>query len=169
MNYRYNEENLDKFFKNIIYCNYEEVKNYLDSKDINLFLNSTNENGFNPLMVLCENYYNIENEMMNYIVKEKRINIAQLLIDYGLDVNFQDTMGRTALMLSCYWLDIDMIKLILKNGASSTLIDNKGWNVYDIIRCNKKNYPDTSNEKENIYNKILNILKYYDIKYKIGD
>lgn len=61
----------------------------------------------------------------NDIQKTKR------LIDAGHDVNVQDALGRTALMLSIWWQSgrtkkFELTELLLKAGAQVNIQDNKG-------------------------------------------
>ena len=87
---------------------------------------------------------------------EKRLQMMQLLIDYGADVNsvcytesknapehtvqdeysyfnVSDRCGSTPLMAATYRADFDMIKLLVKNGADVNAVDYCGFNVINIV------------------------------------
>jgi hypothetical protein len=59
------------------------------------------------------------------------IEITNLLINYGAEINFQDSYGRTALMVHTFfngWTDFDeqIVSLLLEKGADVNICDNLG-------------------------------------------
>ena len=55
------------------------------------------------------------------------LNIVELLLDAGADVNLQDNYGRTALMEPSGLGYIETVRLLLEAGADVNLQDNYGW------------------------------------------
>lgn len=91
--------------------------------------------------------------------KENRIEMMKLLIKYGADVNYvayreeknsschryedeysiynnTDKCGSTPIMAATYSADLDMIKLLVENGADVNAVDYCGFNVIDIVADN---------------------------------
>jgi ankyrin repeat protein len=110
--------------------------------------NTTNSNGFTPLILACyrgnnevakiliENNcdINVKSEMgtalMASIVKGNN-EIALLLINKKADVNLTDAQGTTALMYAVQFKNIDLVKLLLVNKADKSLQDNKGKTAFE--------------------------------------
>ena len=110
--------------------------------------NTTNSNGFTPLILACyrgnnevakiliENNcdINVKSEMgtalMASIVKGNN-EIASFLIDKKADVNLTDAQGTTALMYAVQFKNIDLVKLLLVNKADKSLQDNKGKTAFE--------------------------------------
>lgn len=91
--------------------------------------------------------------------KEKEIEMMRLLIKYGADVNYvtynhdknypehqltddysmynsSDECGSTPLMAATYRADLNVIKLLVENGADVNAVDYCGYNVIDIVADN---------------------------------
>ncbi|KAG4256764.1 hypothetical protein FPRO03_03774 [Fusarium proliferatum] len=81
--------------------------------DVNTILASTYER--TALMAVVE-YGRVEREIATQV----------LLSAPGIDVNFQDRDGRTALMLAASGGTVGMVKLILASGAEPNMQDNSG-------------------------------------------
>lgn len=110
--------------------------------------NTTNSNGFTPLILACyrgnnevakiliENNcdINVKSEMgtalMASIVKGNN-EIASLLIKKKADVNLTDAQGTTALMYAVQFKNIDLVKLLLANKADKSLQDKKGKTAFE--------------------------------------
>ena len=58
--------------------------------------------------------------------EEKVLEEARKAIEAGANINCQDVLGRTALMLAIKSGEIELIKLILRKGANVNLKDNQG-------------------------------------------
>ena len=51
----------------------------------------------------------------------------QEIVDYGADVNAKDRRGRTALLLSCFYRQMDSLNVLIKAGADPTIDDEEGF------------------------------------------
>lgn len=54
-----------------------------------------------------------------------KLECLQLLIEYGVDLNVRDSLGRTLLDIAILWCLPDTVKLLLVNGADPNLRDTK--------------------------------------------
>ena len=70
---------------------------------------------------------------LHYAVKNNLIEIAQLLIDRGSNINFQEQKhsGQTPLMEACNTGVIQMVKLLVEHGADLSIKDDFGRNAVD--------------------------------------
>ena len=53
------------------------------------------------------------------------------LIELGADVNAQDNMGHTALIIAVKECKLDSVQTLVNSGADRNLKDNKGRTAYD--------------------------------------
>ena len=51
----------------------------------------------------------------------------QEIIRHGADVNAKDKRGRTALLLSCFYRQVDSLKMLIEAGANPTINDEEGF------------------------------------------
>ena len=64
----------------------------------------------------------------------------QAIIDYGADVNATNKRGRTPLLLSCFFRQIDSVNVLLAAGADTTICDEEGFSCLHAAidgRCSK--------------------------------
>lgn len=59
--------------------------------------------------------------------------MAQVLIDAGADINFQNNDGSTALHTSAFFCYPDIVKMLLDKGANKTLKNNYGATPYESV------------------------------------
>ena len=89
---------------------------------------------------------------------------ARLLIDHGVDVNYQDHRGWTALMVAAHRGHTEMVFLILKDGkADTTLTDSYGKKAIDRAHSSHISYLIASASIENRMKDLssnLNINEY---------
>ncbi len=62
--------------------------------------------------------------------------ILELLLSYGAEINWQDSSGRTALMLTAGNGWYDSVELLLRHGADKTLRDKDGQIAKDYTKAN---------------------------------
>lgn len=56
----------------------------------------------------------------------KKMEIAQVCLDMGADINLKNKMGKTALFHAVVNGDLSMVEFLLKNGADPNIADNTG-------------------------------------------
>lgn len=72
---------------------------------------------------------------LDVAIKFKRYDVVQLCIDSGFDLNTtKRKSGITPLMLASCFNDIDMLKLLLENGAKIDNKDKFGMNAIEYAR-----------------------------------
>jgi ankyrin repeat protein len=74
------------------------------------------------------NLYKLRKDLCEAILKEdlKRLNAILLENDF-INLNYIDSEGQTPLHRSCKIGNIDIVKLLLNNGASLNLTNRHGW------------------------------------------
>ncbi len=110
--------------------------------------NTTNPNGFTPLILAC---YRGNNEVAKILIANNcEINaksemgsalmacivkgnneIATLLIQKKADLNTTDSQGTTALMYAVQFKNAELVKLLLENKANKTIKDEKGKTAFE--------------------------------------
>lgn len=85
--------------------------------------------GANPNLVVninCEKFQ-FKGTLLMLIAQGKiSKNLINLLISYGVDIDFQDDRGKTALMLAIEYGNYDMARILIKGGASVNSQDDAG-------------------------------------------
>lgn len=67
-------------------------------------------------------------------IYQDNIELAQLLLDNGADINIKSNNGETILYLSCLnYADLSTINWLLEHGANPNITDNKGKTALDVI------------------------------------
>jgi uncharacterized protein len=112
-------------------------------------LNSTNQNGFTPLILAC---YRGNEQVVTFLIENSKtlnvssemgtplmacsvkgnIKIAELLLKKGANVNLTDSKGTTALMYAAEFQNIDLIDLLLKYKANKSLKDKDGKTAFEF-------------------------------------
>ncbi|PZO31230.1 MAG: ankyrin repeat domain-containing protein [Flavobacteriaceae bacterium] len=110
--------------------------------------NTTNNNGFTPLILACYRGNNevakvlIENNcdlnaksemgtpLMAAIVKGNN-EIAKLLIEKKADINYADINGTTALIYAVQFQNIEILKLLIENNVNKLHKDNDGKTAFE--------------------------------------
>lgn len=64
------------------------------------------------------------NEQLFKVVEGKEVDRVRDLLDKGVDINAQDTQGRTAIMIATYANDVEMVKVLIAEGADVDIQDN---------------------------------------------
>ncbi len=105
--------------------------------------------------------------LLTFIVRSMRfLNLINLMIAYGLDIDQKDISGHTALMdIFCYDTYIHkehIIELLLSKGADINLKDNaRGWNVLMWLIVNTENIDNQTLEKLLSCGLDINAQDYY--------
>lgn len=61
-----------------------------------------------------------------YAVRQGEINIVKEFLDVGVDINFQNSQGYSALMVAAFRGQIPMVDFLLKRNANACLVDKRG-------------------------------------------
>ena len=69
-------------------------------------------------------------ETLLYIIASRsdKHDIAELLIEHGVDINAQNRLGNTALHRAILRYNIDLVRILLENGADPYIINNSNEN-----------------------------------------
>lgn len=82
-----------------------------------------------PLHIIFIDY----NDMYNFdFSPEQRLACVEMFINQGADVNARDSEGWTPLHEASVHDNIDIVRLLLDNGASKSILDNKGQRPSDL-------------------------------------
>ena len=137
-------------------CSFQTIQEIVDC---GAHVNSVNKEGATPLLLACST---AQTELVKILLKAKADpNIAyadgeaslhaavaaycsketiQEIIDCGADVNAVNKRGRTALLLGCFYRQMDSVKVLLGAGADPAIADEEGFScVHAAIdgRCSK--------------------------------
>ncbi|XP_062501519.1 fibronectin type 3 and ankyrin repeat domains protein 1-like [Corticium candelabrum] len=95
--------------KAVLAWDLEDVKRVLESK--NVAVDVPDRLSLSALMIACQKGYRT---------------VAEMLIDYGADVNYQSGSGKTSLMVACYAGHLSVIHLLHEKGVQWTQKDKGG-------------------------------------------
>ena len=124
-------------------CSSETIQEILDH---GAHINAVNKDGATPLLLACST---ANEEAMKLLLKAKanpKIAYAdgdtslhqaiaafcskeaiQEIIDHGVEVNTVNKRGRTALLLGCFYRQMDSVKVLLEAGANPSVADEEGF------------------------------------------
>jgi hypothetical protein len=60
--------------------------------------------------------------------------MAQMLIDAGADINFQNSDGSTALHSAAFFCRLEIVKMLLDKGADKTIKNKYGATPYETVK-----------------------------------
>ena len=132
-NYKKVEEMLD----NDAAINYKDSNNLvalayaLDNEDRRMFKLLV-ENGANTKKVILN-----KSSLLIFYVSMKKFMLIEDIIETGVDINFQDRLGMTALMHSIEKENINAINLLLKHNANKELTDFSGKTIFDYVSMSR--------------------------------
>lgn len=89
---------------------------------------------------------NLGLSVLHQLVWHNYYEAAELLLKKGADPNVRGVAGKTAtysdtylgvtpVMLACYMGNYEMVKLLVENGADTSLCDDRGRNAFHYISC----------------------------------
>lgn len=78
-----------------------------------------------------------------YAVEKDHIDILQLLIDNGADIEARTLGGETALVLACRYLNTDTVELLIENGADINAKTSEGQTLLERVKSNEYNSQDS--------------------------
>ena len=137
------------------HCNPKTVQKLIDH---GARVNAVNKDGATPLLLACSRaqmesvrlllkanadlditYADGDSCLHAAIAGDCSKETVQEIIDYGADVNGVNKRGRTALLFSCFYRQMDSVKVLLAAGADPTIADEEGFTcLYAAVdgRCN---------------------------------
>jgi len=94
------------------------------------------------------------------------IDIIDILLDNGADINLTDNEGNTALMLAAMTVKYDAVKLLCERGANLTLVNNDGKSALELAEKENEYYNEDNIDEVNInmvdeLKKIIDYLRSY--------
>lgn len=69
--------------------------------------------------------------------------IVETLVRHGIDINYHDSDGRTALLLASWMAQPDLVDLLLHNGADPNIADGEAGTVLYSLRHQGLSAPDS--------------------------
>ena len=132
-NYKKVEEMLD----NDAAINYKDSNNLvalayaLDNEDRRMFKLLV-ENGANTKKIILN-----KSSLLIFYVSMKKFMLIEDIIETGVDINFQDRLGMTALMHSIEKENINAINLLIKHNANKELTDFSGKTIFDYVSMSR--------------------------------
>ncbi|UOU99820.1 ankyrin repeat domain-containing protein [Chryseobacterium daecheongense] len=126
-------------------------------------INTTNENGFSPLILACYrgnnavaeflidnvkdlNYGSTQGSALTAAVFKSNKQLTQKLLERGANPNLADTNGITPLIYAVQLQDKDLVSILLKNKANKELADKQGKTAFEYAIFSKNH-------------EIINLLK----------
>lgn len=90
-------------------------------------------NGEKKLLIQLKDRYNEKNEfgqtLLHEAVANSQIDIAEILINSGININQQDNNGQTPLHYTAIYYSIEIARKILSNGGNANIRDKWGNNA----------------------------------------
>ena len=125
------------------HCSTETIQKILDH---DAHVNAVNKDGASPLLLACSTaqteavklllgamadpniaYADGDTSLHTAIAGDCSNETIQEIIDHGAHVNAMNKRGRTALLLGCFYRQMDSVKVLLEAGADPTIADEEGF------------------------------------------
>ena len=84
---------------------------------------------------------NHSNTALHEAVAESHVDVVQVLIDAGADIEKKDSGGRTPLLLACERGCLDIVKVLVQAGAELRVTDI--WGITCLIAASRKGHTET--------------------------
>lgn len=78
-----------------------------------------------------------EEQLIAYSVEPNLAGLKKLIVN-GVDINYQNSEGQTALMLASHVGNYEIVCALVEAGADINLEENNGWNAYRLACANSK-------------------------------
>ncbi len=119
------------------------------------------ENGANPNVQIYSELPNIDNTPLTYATGNGYYGAAELLIEYGADVNYKErTYGDTPLHAVQYFYNnmaAETVELLLENGADLSIKNNQGESCLDKLNEFEEYYKDYKDQVPD-YDEMIEII-----------
>ena len=76
------------------------------------------------------------NTLLMHAVKEKDLKCLKLLLSLGANVDVENKFGKTAIIEACLSGKLDIVKLLVENGASKTAVTSTGLSATSVVSVN---------------------------------
>ena len=138
------------------HCSIDNLKEIIDH---GAYVNAVSKNGETPFLLACSSAQaasvklllkakadpNITDDdgntsLHSTISADCSNETLQEIIDHGADVNAMNKRGRTALLLGCFYRQMDSVRVLLEAGADPTIADEEGFSCLHTAvdgRCSK--------------------------------
>ena len=117
-------------------------------------VNARDENGFTMIMVAALNdFHNAAKILLEQHGADPNITdrdgyrplhfpadarIVELLLKHGADVNAQNNIGETPLMIPFRFENVELVRILLRNGASLSHRNDEGLTALERAKCRKQ-------------------------------
>eukprot|EP01130_Rhizamoeba_saxonica_P010969 TRINITY_DN4533_c0_g1_i1.p1 TRINITY_DN4533_c0_g1~~TRINITY_DN4533_c0_g1_i1.p1 ORF type:complete len:107 (-),score=30.32 TRINITY_DN4533_c0_g1_i1:148-468(-) len=72
-----------------------------------------------------------QSTLLHWAVDRGNLELTEILIDMGSNINFQNENGETPLHIAVLCEYDDIVKLLLEKGADTSVVDNENETVFD--------------------------------------
>jgi ankyrin repeat protein len=105
----------------------------------------TNSNNIKIISLLASTGFDLdtfdEENLYNALIfnaGSEDIDFVKALIDYNVEINIQNKVGDTALIIAARTGNHDMVKTLLDNGGDKNIKNSKGLNALNCALCNNR-------------------------------
>lgn len=98
-----------------------------------LFDQGANPNDYYPVGEACDKDYFSDSNVFNDVITFKNIEIVEVFLDEGVDVNLSDEIGKTPLMTATNWKSPEIVALLISNGANVNFKNKDGKTALDVV------------------------------------
>ena len=101
------------------------------------------------------------NNLLHYAVESGNVDlISFVLVECGLDIDAQNNLGWSPLMLACSLGSPETVDLLLQNGANPALgSKEKNFTALSIAELGKRKSENRDSDRQDSYTEIIELLK----------
>ena len=92
---------------------------------------------------LLSSFIRLPKVCLNWATQQQDLYMITLLLRSGLDINYQDDLGITALYIALILRNYEIVLLLLQNGASTKLKTMSGVTAEEIARSQGRLWANT--------------------------
>ena len=90
----------------------------------------------NPTLADCEGFQNKTPLGVAALIGHLKV-VEDLIQNWGVNINHQDELGQTPLILAAKYNQIPVVKFLLQNHADASIKDKQGYDALYWARTNK--------------------------------